>query len=160
MPEENLSQALAELEASAFHRLQARLAVLRAYLRYRTQHHLSDARAQEAIAEQFSRRTLSVAPWVYDVYDSLSGRTLRRWEKQLEDGGLAKLIDRQGSRSRRSYTGYFDPGTEMRKTAFHYLADHPDCSASELMEELARHFSEGELPDLRTAQRFLARMKA
>ena len=157
MPEESLSQVLAELEDSAFHRLQARLALLRAYVRHRAQHHLSDARAQEEIAEQFSQRALEVAPWVYDVYDSLSGRTLRRWEKQFEDGGLGKLIDRQGSRSRRSYTGYFDRGTELRKAAFHYLADHPDCTASDLMAELARHFPEEELPDLRTTQRFLAR---
>lgn len=161
MPDDDaLLQSVADLEATAFRRLQARLALLRAYARHRDEHQLSDSRAQEVTAKQYDRREVDVPSWVYDVYDSLSARTLRRWEKQLEKDGLAGLIDSHGRRSRRAYTSYFDPGTEMRRVVLHYLADHPDCTASDVMDELQRHFDETELPDLRTTQRFLSRMSA
>lgn len=160
MPDSSLLKALAGLEPSAFRRLQARLAILRAYVRHRERHHLSDAQAQDDISEQFSEQTLEIPRWVYDEYDSVSGRTLRRWEKQAEADGLEGLVDSHGRRSSRTYSSYFDPGTEMHRTALHFLADHPGCTAPDLLEELRRHFSEEALPDLRTVQRFLARINA
>lgn len=151
---------IAELEDGGFRRLIARLAILRAYVQHREAHHLSDARAQEEIADAFSAREATLDDWVYDVYDSVTGRTLRRWENLLIDEGLAGLVDSHGRRSRRSYDSYFGTGSELRKIAFHYLADHPDCTGTELHDELARHVDDGDLPDLRTVQRFLSKMRS
>ncbi len=150
-------ETLAALEATAFHRLLARLALLRAYARHRDANHLSDAAAQEEVAAQFAARTLEVEPWVYDVYDTVSGRTLRRWEERFQEERLAGLADDHGRRSR-AYASYFDPGTEMRKRALYFLADHPGGTSADLLDELRRHFAADELPDRRTVQRFLAKM--
>lgn len=147
---------LAALDDGAAQRLLARLALLRAYVRHRDAHHLSDRQAQEDVAEMVAGRMADgLDPWVYDVYDTVSGRTLRRWEERLAEGGLAGLSDDHGQRSARSYASYFDPGTEMRRRALYFLADHPGCTSTELLNDLGRHFSEDELPDRRTVQRFL-----
>lgn len=151
---------LANLEDGGFRRLIARLAILRAYARHREANHLSDARAQEEVAEAFSEKQLDVDDWVYAVYDSVTGRTLRRWEQQLRDGGLETLVDRHGRRSQRSYDSYFGPDSELRKIALHYIADHPDCTGPELRDELAEHVSGDDLPDVRTVQRFLGKMRS
>jgi hypothetical protein len=150
---------IAELEDGGFRRLIARLAILRAYVQHREANHLSDARAQEEIADAFGARETDLDEWVYAVYDSVTGRTLRRWENELRDNGLAGLIDSHGRRSRRSYESYFGAGSELRKVAFHYLADHPDCTGTELHDELAAQVDAEDLPDLRTVQRFLSKMR-
>lgn len=159
MSNENLLDLIANLEDGGFRRLIARLAILRAYVQHREANHLSDARAQEEIAEAFSARETTLDDWVYDVYDSVTGRTLRRWENQLLKNGLAGLVDSHGRRSQRSYDSYFGSGSELRKEALHYYADHPDCTGTELHEELAQHFEGEDLPDLRTVQRFLGKMR-
>ncbi len=154
------TQTLNALEDTAFRRLIARLALVRAYLRHREEHHLSDTQALEETAERFAERAAEVDAWVYEVYDGVSGRTLRRWAERLAEGGLAGLADDHGPRSERTYTSYFDPGTEMRKVALYFLADHPRCTSGELLDELRRHFDESDLPDRRTVQRFLKKMAA
>jgi len=157
MPDDSLRQ-LARLEEGGFRRLAARLALLRAYARHRDQESLSDAQAQEDIADAFDQRTAAVEDWVYDVYDSVTARTLRRWAQQFRDDGLQGLIDRHGRRSERSYESYFGAGSELRKIALYYIADHPDCTSTELLDELAEHVDEDELPTRRTVQRFLRKM--
>ena len=157
MPDDPLRE-LGELEEGGFRRLAARLALLRAYARHREEESLSDAQAQEDTAEAFDQRTADVDDWVYDVYDSVTARTLRRWAQQFRDNGLQGLIDRHGRRSERSYESYFGAGSELRKIALYYIADHPDCTSTELMEELAEHVDEEELPTRRTVQRFLRKM--
>ncbi len=152
-------ELIAGLEEGGFRRLLARLAILRAYVQHREANHLSDARAQEEVAEAFSARNVDVDDWVYDVYDSVTGRTLRRWENLAKEDGLAGLIDSHGRRSRRSYESYFGAGSELRKVALHYFADHPECTGTELHDELARHFDGDNLPDVRTVQRFLSKMR-
>lgn len=152
------AQTLSALEKAAFRRLAARLALVRAYLRHKEEYHLSDARAQEEVAERFAARAAEVDEWVYEVYDNVSGRTLRRWAERLDEGGLAGLADDHGPRSQRTYASYFDPGTEMRKRALYFLADHPRCTSAELLGELRNHFDEADLPDRRTVQRFLKKM--
>ncbi len=159
MPEtEDTLATLAGLEDAGFHRLQARLAILRAYAQHRAEHGLSDAAAQEEAARRYAARALEVAPWVYDAYATFSGRTLRRWEERLLAGGLQGLSDDHGPRSGRTYASYFDPGTELRKAALHFLADHPGCTSTDLLGELERRFPPEDVPDRRTVQRFLARM--
>ena len=150
--------ALGQLEDGAFRRLAARLALLRAYARHRDEESLSDAQAQDDIAAAYDQRAAGVPGWVYDVYDSVTARTLRRWANQFRDDGLPGLIDRHGRRSERSYDSYFGAGSELRKIALYYIADHPDCTSTELREELARHVDEEELPTRRTVQRFLSKM--
>ena len=157
MPDDPLRQ-LAGLEDGGFRRLAARLALLRAYARHREEESLSDAQAQDDIAEAYERHTAAVDDWVYDVYDSVTARTLRRWAQQFRNDGLQGLIDRHGRRSERSYESYFGAGSELRTVALHYLADHPDCTSTELLEELAEHVDEDELPTRRTTQRFLRKM--
>jgi DNA-binding transcriptional ArsR family regulator len=152
-------ELIAELEDGGFRRLVARLAILRAYAQHREANHLSDARAQEEIADAFSARETDLDEWVYAVYDSVTGRTLRRWENELLENGLVGLTDRHGRRSRRSYDSYFGAGSELRKIAFHYLADHPECTGPELHDELAAQVDGEDLPDLRTVQRFLSKMR-
>jgi hypothetical protein len=151
-------RSLAQLERGGFRRLAARLALLRAYARHREEESLSDAQAQEDVAEAFEQRTAAVDDWVYDVYDSVTARTLRRWAQQFRDDGLQGLIDRHGRRSERSYESYFGAGSELRKVALYYIADHPDCTSTELLAELAEHVDEEELPTRRTVQRFLKKM--
>lgn len=119
MPDDPLRE-LGQLEEEGFRRLAARLALLRAYARCREEEGLSDAKAQEDIAEAFEQRTASVDDWVYDVYDSVTARTLRRWARQFRDEGLQGLIDKHGRRSERSYDSYFGAGSELRKIALHY----------------------------------------
>ncbi|MFP4228176.1 MAG: helix-turn-helix domain-containing protein [Salinivenus sp.] len=150
--------ALGRLEAGGFRRLAARLALLRAYARHRDDEGLSDAQAQDDIAAAYEQGTAGVDDWVYEVYDSVTARTLRRWANQFREEGLSGLIDRHGRRSRRSYDSYFGPGSELRKIALYYIADHPDCTSTELRDELARHVGDNELPTLRTVQRFLSKM--
>jgi len=150
--------ALGQLEDSSFRRLMARLALLRAYARRRDEESLSDAQAQEDTAEAFEQRTAAVDDWVYDVYDSVTARTLRRWAQRLREDGLPGLIDRHGRRSERSYESYFGAGSELRKIALYYIADHPDCTSTELLDELAEHVDEDALPTRRTVQRFLKKM--
>jgi hypothetical protein len=158
MPDDLLRE-LGQLEEGGFRRLAARLALLRAYARHRDEESLSDAQAQEDTAEAFDRRTASVDDWVYDVYDSVTARTLRRWAQQFRDEGLQGLIDRHGRRSERSYESYFGAGSELRKVALYYIADHPDCTSTELLDELADHVDEeDDLPTRRTVQRFLKKM--
>jgi hypothetical protein len=157
MPDDLLRE-LGQLEEGGFRRLAARLALLRAYARHRDEESLSDAQAQEDTAEAFDRRTVAVDDWVYDVYDSVTARTLRRWAQQFRDDGLQGLIDRHGRRSERSYESYFGAGSELRKIALYYIADHPDCTSTELLDELAEHVDEEELPTRRTVQRFLKKM--
>ncbi|MEF8817422.1 MAG: helix-turn-helix domain-containing protein [Salinibacter sp.] len=157
MPDDPLRQ-LAGLEEGGFRRLAARLALLRAYARHREEESLSDAQAQEDTAEAFDNRTAAVDQWVYDVYDSVTARTLRRWAQQFRDDGLQGLIDRHGRRSERSYESYFGAGSELRKVALYYIADHPDCTSTELLDELSEHVEEDELPTRRTVQRFLKKM--
>jgi hypothetical protein len=157
MPDDLLRE-LGQLEEGGFRRLAARLALLRAYARHRDEESLSDAQAQEDTAEAFDRRTAAVDDWVYDVYDSVTARTLRRWAQQFRDEGLQGLIDRHGRRSERSYESYFGAGSELRKVALYYIADHPDCTSTELLDELAEHVDEDELPTRRTVQRFLKKM--
>ena len=157
MPDDSLRQ-LAQLEEGGFRRLAARLALLRAYARHRDEESLSDAQAQEDTAEAFEQGTAVVDDWVYDVYDSVTARTLRRWAQQFRDDGLQGLIDRHGRRSERSYESYFGAGSELRKIALYYIADHPDCTSTELLDELAEHVDEDELPTRRTVQRFLRKM--
>lgn len=151
-------RVLGRLEDGGFRRLAARLALLRAYARRRETEGLSDAQAQEDVAAAFDRRTAAVDDWVYEVYDSVTARTLRRWAQQFRKDGLQGLIDHHGRRSERSYDSYFGAGSELRKIALHYLADHPDCTSTELLEELAQHVDEAELPTRRTVQRFLRKM--
>ncbi len=153
-------ELIAELEDGGFRRLIARLAILRAYVQHREANHLSDARAQEDIADAFSARETDLDDWVYAVYDSVTGRTLRRWESEVAEHGLSGLVDSHGRRSRRSYESYFGAGSELRKIAFHYLADHPDCTGTELHDELAAQVDGDDLPDLRTVQRFLSKMRS
>jgi hypothetical protein len=158
MPDDLLRE-LGQLEEGGFRRLAARLALLRAYARHRDEESLSDAQAQEDTAEAFDRRTAAVDEWVYDVYDSVTARTLRRWGQQFRDEGLQGLIDRHGRRSERSYESYFGAGSELRKIALYYIADHPDCTSTELLDELAEHVDEeDDLPTRRTVQRFLKKM--
>lgn len=157
MPDDPLRQ-LARLEEGGFRRLAARLALLRAFARHRETEGRSDAQAQEEIAEAFSQRTAAVDDWVYDVYDSVTARTLRRWANQFREDGLQGLLDRHGRRSERSYESYFGAGSALRTIALHYLADHPDCTSTDLLEELARHVDEDDLPTRRTVQRFLRKM--
>jgi len=157
MPDDPLRQ-LAGLEEGGFRRLAARLALLRAYARHREEESLSDAQAQEDTAEAFDNRTAAVDQWVYDVYDSVTARTLRRWAQQFRDDGLQGLIDHHGRRSERSYESYFGAGSELRKVALYYIADHPDCTSTELLDELSEHVEEDELPTRRTVQRFLKKM--
>jgi len=128
MPTDPLRR-LGRLEEGGFRRLAARLA---AYARRRDTEGLSDAQAQAAIAEAFDQRTAAVDAWVYDVYESVTARTLRRWAQQFREEGLQGLIDKHGRRSERSYESYFGAGSELRKVALHYLADHPDCTSTEL----------------------------
>lgn len=149
---------LAQLEEGGFRRLAARLALLRAYARRREREGLSHTEAQEKTAEAFDQHTAAVDAWVYDVYDSVTARTLRRWANQFREEGLAGLVDRHGRRSQRSCESYFGTGSELRKVALHYIADHPDCTSTELLEELARHVDEENLPTRRTVQRFLRKM--
>ena len=157
MPDDSLRQ-LAQLEEGGFRRLAARLALLRTYARHREEESLSDAQAQEDTAEAFEQGTAVVDDWVYDVYDSVTARTLRRWAQQFRDDGLQGLIDRHGRRSERSYESYFGAGSELRKIALYYIADHPDCTSTELLDELAEHVDEDDLPTRRTVQRFLRKM--
>ncbi|MCS4041050.1 helix-turn-helix domain-containing protein [Salinibacter ruber] len=157
MPTDPLRR-LGRLEEGGFRRLAARLALLRAYARRRDTEGLSDAQAQAAIAEAFDQRTAAVDAWVYDVYESVTARTLRRWAQQFREEGLQGLIDKHGRRSERSYESYFGAGSELRKVALHYLADHPDCTSTELLDELAQHVDDDALPTRRTVQRFLRRM--
>ncbi|WP_208425201.1 MULTISPECIES: helix-turn-helix domain-containing protein [Salinibacter] len=157
MPPDPLRR-LGRLEEGGFRRLAARLALLRAYARRRDTEGLSDAQAQAAIAETFDQRTAAVDDWVYDVYDSVTARTLRRWAQQFREEGLEGLIDKHGRRSKRSYESYFGAGSELRKIALHYLADHPDCTSTELLDELAQHVDDDALPTRRTVQRFLKKM--
>ncbi|MCS4196179.1 helix-turn-helix domain-containing protein [Salinibacter ruber] len=156
MPTDPLRR-LGRLEEGGFRRLAARLALLRAYARRRDTEGLSDAQAQAAIAEAFDQRTAAVDAWVYDVYESVTARTLRRWAQQFREEGLQGLIDKHGRRSERSYDSYFGAGSELRKVALHYLADHPDCTSTELLDELAQHVDDA-LPTRRTVQRFLRKM--
>ncbi|MCS3859789.1 helix-turn-helix domain-containing protein [Salinibacter ruber] len=157
MPTDPLRR-LGRLEEGGFRRLAARLALLRAYARRRETEGLSDAQAQAAIAEAFDQRTAAVDAWVYDVYESVTARTLRRWAQQFREEGLQGLIDKHGRRSERSYDSYFGAGSELRKVALHYLADHPDCTSTELLDELAQHVDDDALPTRRTVQRFLRKM--
>ena len=157
MPTDPLRR-LGRLEEGGFRRLAARLALLRAYARRRDTEGLSDAQAQAAIAEAFDQRTAAVDAWVYDVYESVTARTLRRWAQQFREEGLQGLIDKHGRRSERSYDSYFGAGSELRKVALHYLADHPDCTSTELLDELAQHVDDDALPTRRTVQRFLRKM--
>ena len=157
MPTDPLRR-LGRLEEGGFRRLAARLALLRAYARRRDTEGLSDAQAQAAIAEAFDQRTAAVDDWVYDVYESVTARTLRRWAQQFREEGLEGLIDKHGRRSKRSYESYFGAGSELRKIALHYLADHPDCTSTELLDELAQHVDDDALPTRRTVQRFLRKM--
>ncbi|WP_118825823.1 helix-turn-helix domain-containing protein [Salinibacter ruber] len=157
MPTDPLRR-LGRLEEGGFRRLAARLALLRAYARRRDTEGLSDAQAQAAIAEAFDQRTAAVDAWVYDVYESVTARTLRRWAQQFREEGLQGLIDKHGRRSERSYESYFGAGSELRKVALHYLADHPDCTSTELLDELAQHVDDDALPNRRTVQRFLRKM--
>ncbi|MCS3629962.1 transposase [Salinibacter ruber] len=157
MPTDPLRR-LGRLEENGFRRLAARLALLRAYARRRDTEGLSDAQAQAAIAEAFDQRTAAVDAWVYDVYESVTDRTLRRWAQQFREEGLQGLIDKHGRRSERSYESYFGAGSELRKVALHYLADHPDCTSTELLDELAQHVDDDALPTRRTVQRFLRKM--
>jgi transposase len=157
MPPDPLRR-LGRLEEGGFRRLAARLALLRAYARRRDTEGLSDAQAQAAIAEAFDQRTAAVDAWVYDVYESVTARTLRRWAQQFREEGLQGLIDKHGRRSERSYESYFGAGSELRKVALHYLADHPDCTSTELLDELAQHVDDDALPTRRTVQRFLKKM--
>jgi len=157
MPTDPLRR-LGRLEEGGFRRLAARLALLRAYARHRDEESLSDAQAQEDIAEAFDRGTAAVDAWVYDVYESVTARTLRRWAQQFREEGVQGLIDKHGRRSERSYESYFGTGSELRKVALHYLADHPDCTSTELLDELAQHVDDDALPTRRTVQRFLRKM--
>mgnify|MGYP000270533013 FL=1 len=157
MPTDPLRR-LGRLEEGGFRRLAARLALLRAYARHRDEESLSDAQAQEDIAEAFDRGTAAVDAWVYDVYESVTARTLRRWAQQFREEGLQGLIDKHGRRSERSYESYFGAGSELRKVALYYIADHPDCTSTELLDELSEHVDEDELPTRRTVQRFLKKM--
>ena len=157
MPTDPLRR-LGRLEEGGFRRLAARLALLRAYARRRDTEGLSDAQAQAAIAEAFDQRTAAVDAWVYDVYESVTARTLRRWAQQFREEGLQGLIDKHWRRSERSYESYFGAGSELRKVALHYLADHPDCTSTELLDELAQHVDDDALPTRRTVQRFLRKM--
>jgi hypothetical protein len=149
---------LAQLEDGGFRRLAARLAILRAYVRHREAERLSDAQAQDDVAEAYGRRDADVPNWAYDAYDSVTARTLRRWANQFREKGLPGLVDRHGRRSERSYESYFGPGSELRKIALYYIADHPDCTSTELRDELARHVDADDLPTRRTVQRFLRKM--
>ena len=158
--ENDLLETLAGLEPAAFRRLLARLALLQAYARYRNVLGLSDLRAQEDVAEQYANREVEVDDWVYEAYSSVTGRTLRRWEERVKQSGLAGLTDAYGKRSERDYGSYFGPASEMRKVALYFLADHPDCTSTQVLEELQRRFGEDEAPDLRTVQRFLQKFRA
>lgn len=150
---------IANIEEAGFRRMMARLALLHAVLRHQATQQLSDRQALEDVAALFNRREAPVAAWVYDCYDSVSGRTLRRWKERLDAGGLIGLSDDYGKRSERTYTSYFDPGSPHRKIALHHLADHPGCTASDVLEEMRRQLPESELPDLRTVQRFMEKFK-
>ncbi len=156
----SVSDMLAGLEDAAFERLVARLTLLHQYLRLREQTGLSTRQALEAVAEQFNNREANIDAKLYAVYESVSGRTLRRWADRLEEGGLAGLTDDYGKRSERTYASYFDPGSPLRKAALHHFADHPECTASEILAALREQMPNEELPDLRTVQRFLTKLRS
>lgn len=155
----NLAEMFAHLEDAAFERLVARLSLLHQYYRLREQTGASTRKALETLAQQFNNGEAPVDMRVYAVYDKVSGRTMRRWAERLEEGGLIGLSDDYGKRSERTYASYFDPGSPLRKVAMHHLADHPDCTAAEMLSMLREQMPKAELPDLRTVQRFLTKMR-
>ena len=89
----------------------------------------------------------------------LGVRSLYRWDRALEKGGLNALADQRGQAQ--AGRGILDTDTEMRDVVLGMLAAHPHAGSTLIAQGLAVRFSScpHRLPDVRTIQRWTRQWK-
>src|SRR5690606_1222238 len=103
---------------------------------------------------------VEVARPVRDEVESVSARTLARWQKQLREEGPAALAGHYGARSGRDYQTVIDADPELQNFVVGMIYGHPHCSAKQVMRGLRTRFAKDRIPSYRTVQRYIEQWRA
>jgi len=133
-------------------RLEARLAVLRAWEVYRAQTGLLARAALAAFVDGYRRGEIAVPPEVRAAVPRLSPASVYRWQQQIRREGLGRLAGRYGARHRPSV---WEQHPELATFVTGLVAEHPTVRAAQVHAALAARFP-GMAPDRSTVRRFLA----
>lgn len=155
---EEALKASARQPERAQQRIDAKLAVLRAWEHFHTSSELPVAASQHAFARLYNRAEIAVEDWVRELVPECSGSTLQRWRSTLSRGGVADLAGRYGNR--RGDTA-IDRQRELYDFVVAMLTQHPHASASHVQQALQARFrgTSVRLPSPRALQRWLSAWK-
>ncbi|MGO4561974.1 DDE-type integrase/transposase/recombinase [Rhizobiales bacterium 3FA27D7] len=135
----------------------ARLALTAVADRFRREQGLSQAAADELVANLFNSRSIALPAWVQTQVKRASGRSLARW-RSARDAGQADRLGHDPAVARKG-SSQLDRalGGQVRSVLLAAIAKMPFLSAGRALELIRDRFGETfETPALRTLQRQLA----
>jgi transposase InsO family protein len=141
----------------------ARAAILTAWLDFHRGAGLSVYASMTRFAELYSTGAIEVAPAeVRAEYPDVSRGTLARWYEAQQAGGVAALKPAYGNRLGQ---GIIDRQPEIRDCVIGELVTRPHVRASQVMQALVARFGRGRRPDLelpcdRTLRGWIAEYRA
>jgi len=152
---------LPTLDAAAQARMAARLDVLARMAAFQRTLGVSERKAAEAFALAYTRGDVDVPAEVKaQIGESVSWRTLARWQETLRRTGPAALGGSYGKRGRRVYLSTVEADPHVHDFVVAMVAETPHATARHVEMGLEARFPEAALPKLRAIERFLARWKA
>lgn len=148
---------LPTLDAKEQARMAARLDVLTRLATFQRTLGVSLRSAAETFALAYTRGDVDVPAEVRaHVGESVSWRTLMRWQESLRRTGPAALGGSYGKRGRRVYLSTVEADPHIRDFVVAMLAATPHATSRHVEMGLAARFPEAALPKLRAIERFLA----
>ena len=139
-------------------RQEAALTILAAWDRYRPATKGGLIEARNAFCHLFSEGQIEIPEWVRQARPSLTGATLKSYERRRATGDWADLGGRYGNRKG---TGVIDSDPEITNLVLGLIADRPHIKGKAVLRALRARFEEGRpLPSLRAVQRWMAAWKA
>ena len=147
----------AELSPGAQARMDARLAVVRAYEQFALgMPGLSREKTQLLFAERYTAAAVpDRAPAVRKHVPSLTDRTLRRWQRDMRTHGVAALAGNYGNRAG---SRKVDADAAVHAYVQAMLVQYPHARAAHVMRGLQARFGQqpGSLPGMRALERWIA----
>ena len=138
---------------------EARGAVLRAVAALAAATGLSMKQAREIFAGAWNagEDDFGLGAETRELIARVSAPSLRRWDSDFAQGGLAALAPKWGQH--RKGRGAIEKGSEAAVLIEGMLVTHPECSAKLVMRALRARLTEG-VPSQRTVQRWIERWKS
>lgn len=155
----SLRQA-AELPAAAQARMDAKLAIIRAFSLYAKDAGLPVHQARTAFTLAYNAGAIEVPPSVRLAVPSTSDSSIERWQAQVKKGGITALAGAYGNRAG---SGLVDTQPALQEFVKAMLVQFPHARATHVMQGLQARFNSAEnplparavLPSMRTLERWM-----